>query len=196
MALAFGAKESAKVYNVCEYLSTRLLDLFDYFFQLLVTITNLCVILLVIIVGSFNLDFSNWSVSVEDLPTENDKGEPEDFGNGGFFPYGFPGVIKGAAICFYAFIGFDVIATSGEEAKNPKKSIPFSICLSLFVIFLAYVLSSTVTTLMVPYYSQDTDAPLPFAFKYYDISWAAQIVTYGAICGKFRIFQQIILLIS
>lgn len=102
--------------------------------------------LFVVICGCFKLDFSNWSIPIERIP--------EGFGEGGFFPYGFVGVVKGAAICFYAFIGFDVIATAGEEAKNPKKSIPLSICLSLLIIFLAYFSISSVLTLMVPYYDQ------------------------------------------
>lgn len=98
------------------------------------------------ICGCFKLDFSNWSIPAENVP--------EGAGKGGFLPYGFVGVIKGAAICFYAFIGFDVIATAGEEAKNPMKSIPLSICTSLFIIFLAYFSISSVLTLMVPYYDQ------------------------------------------
>lgn len=76
-----------------------------------------------------------------------------------------------------------MIATAGEEAKNPKKSIPLSICVSLFVIFLAYFGVSSVLTLMVPYYDQNVKAPLPAAFKAIGWTFAEYIVTFGAIFG-------------
>ncbi|CAG9786503.1 unnamed protein product [Diatraea saccharalis] len=82
VALAFGVKESTRFNNFC-------------------TGVNLCVVLFVIISGSFKADTKNWRIPASEVP----KSEKKDFGSGGFAPYGLAGIIKGAAVCFYGFIG-------------------------------------------------------------------------------------------
>ena len=77
-----------------------------------------------------------------------------------FMPMGWSGVFKGAATCFYAFIGFDIIATTGEEAKNPRKSIPIAIITTLILVMFAYISCSAIMTLMVPYKQLNDKAAL------------------------------------
>ncbi|KAH8357691.1 hypothetical protein KR200_011570, partial [Drosophila serrata] len=156
LAIAVGAKESTRVNNVF-------------------TMLNLGVVLFVIIAGLFKVNSSNWSIPKSEVP--------EGYGDGGFMPYGVSGIIKGAAVCFYGFIGFDCIATAGEEAKNPKKSIPFAVIVSLAMIFLAYFGVSTVLTMMLPYFEQDEKAPLPHVFRINGWHVAEYVVSIGAMFG-------------
>ncbi|KAG8225867.1 hypothetical protein J437_LFUL004797, partial [Ladona fulva] len=120
-------------------------------------------------------DPENWKIKKEDIPPGVEGGE------GGFLPFGFAGVMAGAAKCFYGFVGFDCVATTGEEAKNPHRSIPLSIILSLIIIFLSYFGTSTVLTMMLPYYAQDLNAPFPYAFEVLGWTVIKWIVTIGAI---------------
>ncbi|XP_063228235.1 cationic amino acid transporter 2-like isoform X2 [Bacillus rossius redtenbacheri] len=130
-----------------------------------------------VVVNMFAADPENWRLRKEDIPPEA--------GEGGFFPYGFAGMVKGAATCFYGFVGFDCIATSGEETKNPQRAIPLSIVISLTIVFLAYFGISTVLTMMWPYYLQDPNAPIPYVFSQIDWPVAKWIVSVGAIFGLF-----------
>lgn len=136
-----------------------------------------------IAVGLFKVSPSNWSIPAESVPKVDSKGETTDYGNGGFMPYGVSGVLKGAATAFYGFIGFDCVATAGEEAKNPRKSIPIAVVVSLLIIFLSYFGISTVLTMMLPYYNQDEEAPLPHVFKHFDLTIPQYVVSVGALCA-------------
>lgn len=120
---------------------------------------------------------SNWNLNPSCTETDCPNG------TGGFMPYGITGVITGAATCFYGFIGFDCVATTGEEAKNPQRSIPIAIVASLAIVFLAYFGVSTVLTTVLPYYEQDPEAPFPYMFDMIGWSWAKWFVSIGAICG-------------
>ncbi|KAI4472501.1 hypothetical protein M0802_016761 [Mischocyttarus mexicanus] len=157
-ALAFGAKESSTANN---------------FF----TLVNLSVVIFVIIAGSLKADVNNWKTRPP--CTESSC----KYGTGGFAPYGISGIITGAATCFYGFIGFDCVATTGEEAKDPQRSIPIAIVASLTVVFLAYFGVSAVLTMVLPYYEQNPDAPFPHIFEVIGWDWAKWIVSIGAICG-------------
>ena len=94
--------------------------------------------LFVTVVGLSNANSKNWQL---DAPTLKDvygnesynitNDEQFDYGEGGYFSYGISGTLAGAATCFYGFVGFDAVATSGEEAINPQRSIPIAIVLSL-----------------------------------------------------------------
>lgn len=76
-----------------------------------------------VIVGCFKVNFHYWHLPQSEVPPSA--------GTGGFFPFGFSGMMAGAATCFYGFIGFDAIASTGEEAKNPQKSMPIAITVML-----------------------------------------------------------------
>ncbi|OQV12832.1 Cationic amino acid transporter 4 [Hypsibius exemplaris] len=101
----------------------------------------------------------------------------------GFFPYGFSGVMKGAASSFFAFIGFEGVACAGEETANPQKTIPMALFTSLGIMVVLYLLQSAALTLMVPFNQVDPQSAFPEAFDKIGYTALGNVVALGIIIG-------------
>jgi APA family basic amino acid/polyamine antiporter len=93
------------------------------------------------------------------------------------------GMLAGAAIIFFAYIGFDSVSTHAEEARNPQRDVPFGIIASLLICTVLYILVTIVLTGMVPCDQIDVDAPIAVAFERAGLHWAQFIISLGAVAG-------------
>jgi APA family basic amino acid/polyamine antiporter len=100
-----------------------------------------------------------------------------------FAPYGFGGIGAGAAYIFFAYIGFDAVSTTAQEAKNPQRDLPIGIIASLAICTLLYIGVAAVLTGMVPWQSVNIEAPIARAFADRNLGWASDIITLGALAG-------------
>ncbi len=126
---------------------------------------TIAVLLLVLATGVTEVDTGNW--------------DP-------YFPFGFSGVVGGAALVFFAYIGFDIVATTAEESKNPSRTMPIGILGSLAIVTLLYVLVSGVLTGIAPFKELEGDAPIADAFKNLGKDWIAAIVYVGALAATLK----------
>lgn len=100
-----------------------------------------------------------------------------------FLPFGANGIAAGAAIVFFAYIGFDAVATSAEEAKNPARDLPIGILGSLTICALLYFFVALVLTGVVPYYQLNNAEPVAYALRVIGYPIGSAIVAVGAIAG-------------
>src|SRR5262245_32905143 len=151
-------------------------------FNLFMVAVKLAVVLLIIAVGAFVSEVRNWHP---------------------FAPYGYSGIslfgrtimgqhgpggeplgmMAGAAIVFYAYIGFDSVSTHAEEARNPSRDVPIGIIASLTLCTILYIGVAAVLTGMVPYQEIDIDAPLAKAFSQVGLPWAHAMISLGPLTG-------------
>lgn len=104
-------------------------------------------------------------------------------GAGGYFPFGWGGVLGGAAFMFFAYIGFDAVSTTAEEARNPSKDLPFGIIMSLVICTVLYIVVVAILDGMVPFNTLNVSSPVAFAVNQVGLAWAALIISFGAIAG-------------
>ena len=151
-------------------------------FNLLMVLVKLSVVLLIIAVGVFFIDPDNWRPFAPYGYSGISFFGKTVFGQHG--PGGEPlGMMAGAAIVFYAYIGFDSVSTHAEEARNPARDVPIGIVGSLALCTVLYIAVAAVLTGMLPYQEIDVDAPLAKAFSLVGLPWAHALISFGALTG-------------
>nr|XP_020772157.1 cationic amino acid transporter 3-like [Odocoileus virginianus texanus] len=147
---------------------------------------NLFIPIFMILFGFIRGDLHNWQLTEQDYRS-NTSGSSSTFslgplGSGGFVPFGFEGILQGAALLFISYFGVYGMVTAGKLAPNPQRSVPLSMVISIFIGFLAYSGVSAALTLMVPYYQIHPYSPLPQAFL--QVGWdpAAYVMAGVLLC--------------
>ncbi|MFD1426484.1 APA family basic amino acid/polyamine antiporter [Kroppenstedtia sanguinis] len=130
----------------------------------IMVIIKVAVVLLIILVGAFYVKPANWSP---------------------FLPFGAVGVSQAAALLFFAFIGFDAVASAAEETRNPSKDLPKGILLSLGICALLYLGVSLVLTGVLPFgdFKGHEDSPVAYAMSMTGHNWVVGVINVGAILG-------------
>ena len=156
--LVVGIQESAKVNNVIVFI-------------------KVAIVLSFIAIGAFYFDRANWGGKFIPDPLV------DEHGNTVFGSYGWGGIFRGAGVVFFAFIGFDAVSTTAQEAKNPKRDMPIGIIGSLVICTLLYVLGALVMTGVVSYKLLNVPDPVAVAIDAMGLKWYSGLVKLGAIAG-------------
>jgi basic amino acid/polyamine antiporter, APA family len=146
------------------------------------------VVLFVIGAGLFYVRAANYHPFVPPTqPAQGESGGAQPLIQAilGFVPshFGVGGIVAAASIVFFAYIGFDVVATTAEETRNPQRDVPRGILGSLLVVTVLYMAVCLVVTGMRKYTELNSAAPLADAFRGVGATWAARLISFGGICG-------------
>jgi APA family basic amino acid/polyamine antiporter len=100
-----------------------------------------------------------------------------------FMPYGFGGVVEGAAVVFFAVFGYDTLTTAAEEARDPQRQLPLAVLLSLAISLTLYIAMSFVLTGVVSYRTLNNSAPVATAFASIGLPWTTLVISIAAVAG-------------
>jgi APA family basic amino acid/polyamine antiporter len=150
-------------------------------FNAAMVVVKLAVVFFVIAVGAFYVNPENWKPFAP-------------YGYGGLSFFGIPiwgqvhngqvaGMLAGAAMIFFAYIGFDAVSTQSEEARNPQRDVPIGIIASLIICTILYIAVASILTGMVRYDKLNHDAPVSDAFAQVGLPWAQFLIAIGALTG-------------
>lgn len=137
----------------------------------IIVVVKLAIIVLFLLVGSFYVKTSNWTP---------------------FAPFGGTGILKGAAVVFFAYLGFDAVSSSAAEVKNAKRNMPIGIIGTLVICTIFYILVSGVLTGMVSYKQLNVDDAVAFALQLVHQNFVAGIISIGALAGMFTMMVTMI----
>jgi APA family basic amino acid/polyamine antiporter len=161
-------------------------------FNVAITVIKLAVVFFFIGVGLFLVNTANWDPFIPSAGADIASASKEKAAEPSLLQaitgaeqqsFGFTGIITAAAIVFFAYIGFDVVATTSEEARNPQRDLPIGILASLGICTVLYVVVSLILTGMVPYTDLGNDAPLATALSERGLDWAASLISIGVLAG-------------
>jgi APA family basic amino acid/polyamine antiporter len=139
-------------------------------FNNIIVIIKIAVVLLFIGAAAHAINSANWHPFIP--PNQGKSGE-----------FGWTGVMTGAGIVFFAYIGFDAVSTAAQEAKNPQRDMPIGIIGSLLICTVLYILVAGVATGVVPYKQLDVPDPIAVAADKAGLKWMATLIKVGAIAG-------------
>ena len=165
--LAIGTRESARVNDV-------------------IVVVKLAVVIAFIVLGFGAVDHANWITAAN--PAGNFIPPVDVHGN-----FGWAGVLRGAGVVFFAYIGFDAVSCAAQEAKNPQRDMPLGIIGSLLICSGLYAAVAYVLTGVVPYDQLDVPDPIAVGIDALGLKWFSPIVKFGAICGLTTVVMVLLL---